>query len=151
MCDYSLHGITNRLAREGEVLTIYRFSTGSKGLSSPPQLNAAIKSGRLISFITSKLTLASEECAVCIPDGARLVLKGIPDSYQQAYGLAETEQVTFRQLSAEALEYRDAVEFHNGRRLRLQQLEVGQMVEVISLPSMEETAETEQIRAHQLI
>ena len=35
MCDYSLQGIENRLAEEGEVLVVHRFHTGSKGLSSP--------------------------------------------------------------------------------------------------------------------
>jgi len=38
MCDYSLHGIRNRLAEEGEVLVVHRFFTGSKGLTSPEYL-----------------------------------------------------------------------------------------------------------------
>ena len=38
MCDYSLHGIKNRLAREGETLNVHRFNTGSKGLTSPEYL-----------------------------------------------------------------------------------------------------------------
>jgi hypothetical protein len=35
MCDYSLHGIKNRLAEAGETLVVHRFHTGSKGLTSP--------------------------------------------------------------------------------------------------------------------
>ena len=35
MCDYSLAGIPNRLAVEGEQLVAYRFSTGAIGLTSP--------------------------------------------------------------------------------------------------------------------
>ena len=31
MCDYSLHGIENRLAEEDEVLVVHRFYLGSKG------------------------------------------------------------------------------------------------------------------------
>ncbi len=38
MCDYSLHGIRNRLAEEGETLVVHRFFTGSKGLTSPEYL-----------------------------------------------------------------------------------------------------------------
>ena len=34
MCDYSLAGIPNRLAVEGERLVACRFSTGSMGLAS---------------------------------------------------------------------------------------------------------------------
>jgi len=45
MCDYSLHGIKNRLAEEGEVLVVHRFHTGSKGLTSPEYLNVAFRRG----------------------------------------------------------------------------------------------------------
>ena len=34
MCDYSLTGIPNRLAVEGEELVVHRFRTGSLGLAS---------------------------------------------------------------------------------------------------------------------
>lgn len=33
MCDYSLRGIPNRLAREGEDLVVYQFRTGARGLT----------------------------------------------------------------------------------------------------------------------
>lgn len=39
MCDYSLHGIRNRLAQKDEVLVVHRFHTGSKGLTSLEYLN----------------------------------------------------------------------------------------------------------------
>src|SRR5262249_56983654 len=38
MCDYSLHGIKNRLANEGEQLFVHKFHTGSKGLASVTDL-----------------------------------------------------------------------------------------------------------------
>jgi hypothetical protein len=41
MCDYSLHGIKNRLAEKGEALVIHRFYSGSKGLTSPQYLTRA--------------------------------------------------------------------------------------------------------------
>jgi hypothetical protein len=34
MCDYSLHGLKNRLANKGKQLFIHKFHTGSKGLAS---------------------------------------------------------------------------------------------------------------------
>ncbi len=40
MCDYSLQGIRNRLAEQGEILVVHRFQTGSKGLTSA-QISAA--------------------------------------------------------------------------------------------------------------
>ncbi len=53
-------------------------------------------------------------------DGAKLMLRGISPTVQQAHGLSTTEAVTFRQLSANAETYRDAVEFKNGVKVRLQ-------------------------------
>ena len=38
MCDYSLCGIPNRLAVEGEALVVHRFLTGSMGLASRADL-----------------------------------------------------------------------------------------------------------------
>jgi len=63
------------------------------------------------------------------------VLHGISSKLQEAHGLCTTETVTFRQLSAEAQTYRDAVEFRNGVRVPLQELEDGQCVKVLTLSS----------------
>ena len=118
MCDYSLAGVPNRLAVEGELLVAHRFPTGSVGLASP----------------CSKL-LSKGTPAVCIPPGARLRLRDIPEALQLRLGLNATEEVTFVQLSAEAYQYRDAVRFQNGREILLQRLGCGQQVEVLSLTS----------------
>ncbi len=40
MCDYSLLGIPNRLAVEGEPLVIHRFQTGAMGLASAAEIAA---------------------------------------------------------------------------------------------------------------
>ncbi len=135
MCDYSLHGIENRLAEEGEVLVVHQFFTGSKGLTSPEYLKPTEQPKGLMAILKRKLAAQSRVCAVCIPDGARLVLHGIHPALQQAHGLSTTEAVTFRQLSANAATYRDAVEFKNGVKVRLQDLEEGQSVEVLVLSS----------------
>jgi hypothetical protein len=135
MCDYSLHGLENRLAEEGEVLVVHQFYSGSKGLTSPEYLKPTEQPKGLMAILKRKLAAQSRVCAVCIPDGAQLVLRGIPLALQQAHGLSTTEAVTFRQLSANAATYRDAVEFKNGVKVRLQDLEEGQNVEVLALSS----------------
>ena len=137
MCDYSLHGIPNRLAQEGEVLLVHRFYSGSKGLTSPEYLRPPAQPKGLIPMLKSFFAFPgqSKACAVCVPDGAKLMLCGIPPGLQEAHGLSADEAVTFRQLSAEAQTYRDAVEFRNGMRVRLQELEDGQRLEVLTLSS----------------
>jgi len=137
MCDYSLHGIRNRLAEKDEVLVVHRFYTGSKGLTSPEYLKPTEQPKGLIAKLTRMLTFSAQPtvCAVCIPDGAKLMLYGISPKLREAHGLNSAEPVTFRQLSADAQTYRDAVEFRNGVRVRLQDLEEGQSVEVLALSS----------------
>src|SRR5438094_947892 len=123
MCDYSLHGIENRLAEAGETLVVHRFYTGSKGLTSPEYIKPTEQPKKsFLAMLTRLLTLPVQPriCAVCIPDGAQLMLRGISPALQQAHGLYTTEAVTFRQLSADAATYRDAVEFGNGVKVRLQ-------------------------------
>ena len=118
MCDYSLARIPNRLAVEGEQLVVHRFPTGTLGMASP-----------------CPLPLSKGTPAVCIPPGASLRLRDIPEALQLRLGLNATEEVTFVQLSAEAYQYRDAVRFQNGREILLQKLGCGQQVEVLSLAS----------------
>ena len=132
MCDYSLAGIPNRLAAEGEQLMVFRFPTGALGLTSP-------KTGHWL--LWSKQTPA-----VCVPPGARLLLGDIPKSLQRQFDVQTSEEVTFVQLSAEAYQYRDAVRFSNGREVLLQCLRCGQHVEVLSLCSGESREEEHQRR-----
>ena len=135
MCDYSLHGIENRLAKEGEVLVVHRFYSGSKGLTSPEYLKPTEPPKGWMAALKRVFAAQPRVCAVCIPDGAQLVLHGVSPTLQQAHGLFTTEAVTFRQLSAHAETYRDAMEFKNGVKVRLQALEEGQRVEVLALSS----------------
>jgi hypothetical protein len=131
MCDYSLAGVPNRLAEEGERLVACRFSTGSMGLTSDASLWRS---------------WFRENPAVCVPPGARLLLRDIPKHLQSQLDVQATEEVTFVQLSAEAYRYRDAVRFRNGREVLLQQLKFGQRVEVLSLCSDDSREEEHQRR-----
>lgn len=124
MCDYSLAYFPNRLAREGEFLTIHRFSCGAKGLTP------ARRTFKQILF-------PSTICAVCVPPGARLLLYDIPDDLQRRFRLGSCEEVTFTQRTHEAFTYRDGVRFSNGGDVLLQNLVVGQRVQVLSVASLE--------------
>ena len=95
--------------------------------------------------IKRMFSACAQPCAVRIPDGARLVLHGIEPALRRAHDLASVEPVTFRQLSANDYAYRDAVEFKNGLKVRLQDLEIGQILEVLSLSSA--TAGVESVNA----
>jgi len=142
MCDYSLHCIKNRLANEGEVLVVHRFHTGSKGLTSPEYLKPVAPPETWIAVLKRMFAGQAEPCAVCIPDGAQLRLDGISSTLQNAHHLSTCEPATFRQLSLHANTYRDAVEFRNGAKVRIQELEEGQRVEVLSLSSERQDVET---------
>ena len=132
MCDYSLAGVPNRLAVEGEHLVACRFSTGSMGLTSGD--------GPLWEWWFKQTP------AVCVPPGAHLLLGDIPKNLQRQLDVQATEEVTFVQLSAEAYEYRDAVRFRNGREVLLQRLRHGQRVEILSLCSDDSREEEHQRR-----
>ena len=121
MCDYSLASVPNRLAVEGEHLVAWRFFTGSMGLTS-----GDVSRWRLWFKQTPVI-------CVCMPPGARLLLRDIPKDLQRQFDVQATEEVTFVQLSAEAYQYRDAVRFRNGREVLLQRLKCGQRVKVLSL------------------
>jgi len=146
MCDYSLLGIPNRLAVEGEQLLVYRFPTGSLGLTSRSEICAPATEladhspAGWWSAIKSWFSVSVEKStpAVCIPPGAQLVLHDIPPRLQQKLEVTASEEVTFVQLSDEVYTYRDAVRFHNGRDLLLQRLDEGQRVEVRCLSLAEE-------------
>jgi hypothetical protein len=146
MCDYSLLAIPNRLAVEGEPLVVHRFQTGTMGLAPSAEiaapateLHAARREGwwsALKTYFTPRP--AKVVCAVCIPPGARLLLRDIPERLQRDCRVGAAEGVTFTQISATEYHYRDAVRFSNGREVLLQRLEEGQRVEVLCLSVREE-------------
>ena len=133
MCDYSLMGIPNRLAREGEDLVVYEFRTGSRGLTPGNSVTNADTQMRF--GVVKRLfgNLEPERVAVCIPPGARLLLSDIAEDVQNSFAVGASEEATFTQLTATANTYRDAVRFTNGREILLQRLNKGQRVRVLQL------------------
>ena len=120
MCDYSLAHFPNRLAVAGEELMVRRFNTGTLGLA-PARLQPGAD------FSPDSIP------AVCVPPGARLLLRDIPERIQQEWNVGAVEEVTFVEQSADAFRYRDGVRFANGRETLLQQLACGQIVLVLRL------------------
>jgi hypothetical protein len=147
MCDYSLCGIPNRLATEGEELVVHKFSTGSMGLASAADLSAAqavqTSRGKKSFWETFKSFFEPAHPravtpAVCIPPGAYLILRDIPQDLQKQCDTCEEETVIFTQISSDVNTYRDAVRFRSGRQIRLQELHQGMRARVLSLEGVTE-------------
>jgi hypothetical protein len=153
MCDYSLHGLPNRLAVQGELLVSRRFSTGSMGLASVIDVSTAtdleaIAAKRRSWWSTMRHWVEpspqqDEIPAVCIPTGARLLMSRIPETERLKYALKPEERVTFLQLHAETFQYRDAIRFTCGRLMGIQALREGIQFEVLSLGSGDREMESD--------
>jgi hypothetical protein len=151
MCDYSLHGVKNRLANEGAQLFVHKFHTGSKGLASVTDLRNLEKTppgagvwARFKCWVENRQRWINDDMkialpAVCIPPDARLNVDGIPSPIQKQFGIGRHEEVTFVQLTAEPFKYRDAIRFNNGQEALLQRLSDGLRMDVLSLTLAEET------------
>jgi len=153
MCDYSLHGLPNRLAKEGEDLVAHRFPTGAIGLTSPAELCRMADSTRpqkkgLWSLIKSAFVPPGmpEIPAVCVPPGAKLRMLDIPANLQTELGVSAREEVVFTQTGLSPHTYHDAVRFSNGRQILLQLLREGQRVQVFSLALDESEPEFARLR-----
>lgn len=126
MCDYSLFSIRNRLATEGEKLTVQRFETGSVGLATP----------------------SDPSTAVCIPPGSQLLVQDIPERLQIKLGIGPCEPGVFFERTAQIYEYRDAVRFNNCRDILVQHLAEGQRITVVSLGAAESLNDRSQPTAY---
>jgi hypothetical protein len=157
MCDYSLGGLPNRLAVEGEELIVHKFPTGSMGLAAPADLPTIEANGRLErpktlwQTIKSFLELSPNSPpvpAVCVPPGASLVLKNVPADLRREWNIEEGEGVRFVQISANVNAYRDALQLPNGRQVLLQEIRQGMRLQVVSWGGTD--AEVEEI-PHQMV
>jgi hypothetical protein len=146
MCDYSLMSFSNRLARPGEELLTYRFPRGSMGLASPVDLRAQpdLPHTRIVR-IWSRVWEVFEAArsysvpAVCVPPGARLLVRDISEQLQRELKIWRTEEAIFTQVTAAACRHRDALRFRNGRQVLLQTLREGQRVRILDLSLAEFT------------
>jgi hypothetical protein len=143
MCDYSLNALRTRLAVEGEELVVYRFPTGSLGMTSPAELEKHEPDHRHSGW-HPHLNPNEVPCAVCIPPGARLFLRDIPERLRGQLGLREEEPVEFIQTSVAAGRHRDGVRFSNRQEILLQRLAEGQRATVLSLGSEQDFSAVEE-------
>jgi hypothetical protein len=145
MCDYSLMAVPSRLAVSGDELVVHRFDAKSMGLAAACEVRRATEvklagsngfRARLRSFLRpSKAPIRT----VCIPPGARVLIRDIPTELQRECGIMETaEEAVFTQISAAEDTFRDAVRFQNGVVVLLQRLHQGQSVRVLDLSSAEQ-------------
>ena len=144
MCDYSLMALPNRLAVCGDELIVRRFDLGSLGLTSAAEVlreTVEPKTNPELSFFQRLKKWfsppAQTECTVvCVPPGARLLLRDIPDKMQQQFCLySSVQEVTFTQIGT--VGFRDAVRFANDKEVLLQRLIEGQRVRVLALSAEE--------------
>lgn len=140
MCDYSLFGLPNRLAVEGETLEAFRFPSGSIGLVSPRERGGTAGQPRkmnlrsvLKDFIRNLALPDQKPMVVCVPPGSELVVREIPAGLRKLHGVSAEECVRFTQTSFAVSAYRDAIQFRNGVTVGLQELPEGLQVEVLSL------------------
>jgi hypothetical protein len=144
MCDYSLMAVPNRLAVCGEELVSHKFHTGAKGFISSAEASqlaeSALRPKDWWANLWRMLKNQQGQCtAVCIPPGARLLMRGLPESLQHECEVpGESQEVVFTQTSAE-IRFRDAVRFANGCEISIQKLNEGLRVKVLSLSSSEYT------------
>ena len=146
MCDYSLMAIPNRLAMSREELVIHRFEAGSVGLASAIDLKRRQECRKVQSrgfwpaikaFFDP--TDAQPIPAVCVPPGARLLVRDIPARLQHECGFQDdVKEAVFTQVTAAVNSFRDAVRFENGVEVLLQRFNEGQRVHVLDLSSAEE-------------
>jgi hypothetical protein len=142
VCDYSLMGIPNRLAKSGEDLAVYKFQTGSLGFASRSDLGSGRATNGAREGFWSALWKSlftppkpNRVPAVCVPPGARLLLQDISVRLQYELEIGSVEEVSFTELTAMSNSYRDAVVFKNGRHVLLQRLEEGQRAKVLAVSS----------------
>lgn len=147
MYDYSLMAIPNRLAVSGEELVIHRFEAGAvAGLASPCDLRKRQEHRRVQNHgLWQKLREFFDPSsgpaipAVCIPPGARLLVRDIPANMRRECGIQkDIEEAVFTQITAAESTYRDAVRFPNGCEVLLQRFAEGQRVRILSLSAAEE-------------
>jgi hypothetical protein len=146
MCDYSLMAIPSRLAVSGDELLVRRFDAKSLGLAAafdvrPAQEGRNSANGGFWARARTLFHPSSDNAirTVCIPPGARLLIRDISARLQHECGFREKfAEAVFTQTSADANSFRDAVRFQNGVVVLLQRLDEGRSVRVLDLSPAEE-------------
>jgi hypothetical protein len=110
MCYVSAEG-HSRVARANEVLVVRRQPHGSKWLVSPEDTSTA----------------------VCLRTGTEVELLYIPEDTQRRFGLPVEVKASFK---TDDWWRRDVFVLNNGRKVVLRKLQEGQVVRVLSVPTV---------------
>ena len=96
MCDYSLGGLPNRLAAEGDELIVHRFPTHSIGLAPAVDVQTKITISRHDQSLWQRMkgffalpSFCPSIQAVCVPPGASMILKNLPFDLQCKWRVRE--------------------------------------------------------------
>ncbi|MFZ0733125.1 MAG: hypothetical protein WAM79_12430 [Candidatus Sulfotelmatobacter sp.] len=135
--------LPNRLAVCGEELVVHKFELGSMGLASVSDVSRiqSVPEVPVTGFFARLKKIlfppVPQQCpAVCVPPGARLLVRDIPEHLQRELSLkSPVEEVLFTQLAT--VGFRDALRFKNGLELLMQRLMEGQRVRVLTLSEEE--------------
>ncbi len=141
MCDYSLMAVPSRLAVSGDELVVHRFDAKSVGLAAGFDVRQRLagNEGLWTRLRKSLWPVDTTIRTVCIPPGARLLIRDISAKLQRECGFCEdVEEAVFTQISTTVNTFRDAVRFQNGVVVLLQRRDEGQSVHVVDLSSAEE-------------
>jgi hypothetical protein len=137
--------IPSRLAVSGDELVVRRFDAKSLGLAAAFDIRSAHEHRNATNegFWAWLRTLIHPSDTpirtVCIPPGARLLIRDISKKLRHECGFREElAEAVFTQISASVNSFRDAVRFQNGVVVLLQRLDEGQSVRVLDLSSAEE-------------
>jgi len=147
--DDSRFATRNRLVVEGEQLVLHCLSSGSLDLVSLADFRPngwALRRPRKRNF-WQRIVHCSENLpdrshpvsAVWVPSRTYLIVKAIPSSLQQRYGLEEEEGAIFFRPDTQDDSSRGRLRFNNGAVVQLQELRAGQLVEVLSLAGTQPT------------
>ena len=135
MCYFSSEG-QFRDAKADEVLLVQRQQHGTNWLVSPDD----------------------HSTAVCVRDGTHLELLYIPKETQAQFGLPPETRATFRQHGRAVRDRdmltavgRDVLVLADGRTVPLQQLQDGQVIKIVSIPSLLQESPPERSTVERLI
>lgn len=142
MCDYSLHAVKSRPARQGETIITTKFDvTSTKGMAAPDDL----------------------ECAVCMKEGTEVAFE--QNAIRELGYRYDFDSITSQDHDAEIGDrfakfvkideqtthtHHDALEFANGVTVKLHDLASGQLMTVVQLPAPKLEVKTPELQVEQI-
>ena len=143
MCGYSRHGLSSRLACEGDHLITFRFSMGLVALaaatdtgSQHPRRSRKVSLGAWRSLFKRWVAGSHDRVSmVWVPPGARLRMTQIPAELRSKWALRSVENVWFTEPGTDLDRYQPAIRFRNGEVISLLSLPENIRFVVLSLGS----------------